>query len=113
MSNPRPSRAAISAGSRAQAAKAAEDRAYKFTEARHLMRFGVHPETLARQLDTSVSALERLAERWHEDKIAAYMRSAREKPCPTCGETINQASSECRACAVRRRYPSRVSVGVA
>lgn len=53
--------------------QAREEREYRFSETRHLMKFGVHPERIADGFGITTASLHRQAERWGADDIATYI----------------------------------------
>ena len=87
------------------AEKARAEREYRFEEARRLMAWGVHPDRIAAQLDTTRQALSKLAERWGATDIHAYVRGARDRRTGTCacGAPMKARAARCWDCYTASR----------
>lgn len=90
-----------------QRARASEERAHRFSEARHLMAFGIHPDDLCDRLGVTRQAFEIQARRWGARDIYEYVRQPREArysgTCVDCDETIAPRAKRCRPCFERSR----------
>lgn len=90
-----------------RAAKAREEREYRFAEARHLMSFGVSPDLICHQLGISRGALEIQSRRHDADDIHRYIgwhtNTEKAGACIDCGDRIWRRATRCRPCYKRAR----------